>query len=98
MVWHGWHDFQARTDGLGTVWHGFAAKVRRLREGFDVQEWIDALALPVVILVAVCWAAHRFGKTIRNGEVQKMELQQGVKLAEQERRLTNLRAMLGEDA
>lgn len=22
MVWHGWHDFQARTAGLGTVWHG----------------------------------------------------------------------------
>lgn len=60
--------------------------------------WVEALALPVAILVAVCWAAHRFGKTIRNGEVQKMELQQGAKLADQESRMKRLRAMLGEDA
>jgi len=60
--------------------------------------WVEALALPVAILVAVCWAAHRFGKTIRNGEVQKMELQQGAKLADQEHRMKRLRAMLGEDA
>ncbi|MCK6103352.1 MULTISPECIES: hypothetical protein [unclassified Brevundimonas] len=63
-----------------------------------MESWVEALALPFAILVAVCWAAHRFGKTIRNGEVQKMELQQGAKLADQESRMKRLRAMLGEDA
>ncbi len=63
-----------------------------------MQEWIEALALPVAILIAVCWASHRFGRTIRRAEVQKMEVEQGARLGEQERRLKHLRAALGEDA
>nr|WP_314187464.1 hypothetical protein [uncultured Brevundimonas sp.] len=62
-----------------------------------MQEWIELLALPFAIFVAVCWASHKFGKTIRKGEIETMELEQGARLADQDRRIKSLRAELGEN-
>lgn len=51
MVWHGWHDFQHRAVGLGTVWQGSTLRIGRLNTNippmFDTitisDEEMDAL-------------------------------------------------------